>query len=79
MFYPCDFEVKRIKEQEIHDRVRRAETERLIRSIHPRHTGWTNQSSHRLLHSVGQLFIETVRQREAPDPKTNLIPRENST
>jgi hypothetical protein len=35
MFYPCDYEVKLLKEQEIRERVSRAEIDRFARSIRP--------------------------------------------
>jgi len=39
MFYLSDFEVKQTKEQEICERIQRAQIDRLIQSIRPRRAG----------------------------------------
>lgn len=55
MFYPCDYEVKLLKEQEIRERVARAEIDRLAQSIRPQPKNLISRSLRSLLHFVKHL------------------------
>ena len=65
MFYPCDYEIKLLKEQEIRERVARAEIDRFVRSIRPRHEGLISQSLRSLLHIIHNLRVGLDRQLDA--------------
>jgi hypothetical protein len=65
MFYLSDFEVKQTKEQEIRERVQRAEVDRLVQSIHPHRPGWLARSAHGAGHLLGQVLLGFGKRLEA--------------
>lgn len=50
MVYPCDFEIKRNKEQEIRERVQRAATDRLLNEMRLDQPGFLQKSAHAIGH-----------------------------
>lgn len=65
MFYPCDFEIKRNKEQEIRERVQQAETERLLESIKPYRASWFARTARGATHWLGHTLLGVGHRLEA--------------
>ena len=78
MFYPCDYEIKLLKEQEIRERVDRAEIDRYARSIRPRHEGLINRSLGSLLHFIKHLRVGLHRQLDLPRTEIRSVRRPNA-
>lgn len=66
MYYVSLYEIKLLKEQEICDRVQRAESDRLIRSIRPRHELLVSQLLRGLLWSAAQMRLSMGKRSDAP-------------
>jgi hypothetical protein len=73
MFYQNDHMVKMVKEMEIRERIRRAETDRLIAACRPSRSIHVTQLARQALHSFGHLFLRVGRHLDqAGTPNTQF-------
>lgn len=78
MFYPSPFEIKLLKEQEIRERVQRAESDRIVLSIRPRHEPLMSQLLRRLLQSAAQMRLSMSKRADAPRPEFRATRQSNA-
>lgn len=64
MSYLNDYAIKRIKEQEIRERVQQAAKDRLLNEIGPHCPGMFQQSARAVLHAIGHLLLSIGTSQE---------------
>ena len=57
MFYPNDFTIRKIKEQEINEWVQQAATDRLAKEVCSHRLGTIVQLPHALMHQIGHFCL----------------------
>lgn len=76
MFYPNDYVIRLIKEQEMRERIREARVHQMINEIQPHRPSRIKQITQMTLHSLGRLLVSVGKQLERVETRdARLAPR----
>jgi hypothetical protein len=76
MLYKSDYEITRVKEEQVRDHVRQAATDRLLATCQPDRAGWLKRSMRSMSHLLGHVFLGAGKRLENIGTSDSVLPHQ---
>lgn len=78
MLYKSDYEIARVKEEQVRDYVRQAEIDRLLATCQPDRAGWLTRSTRSMSHLLGHVLLGVGKRLENIGTSDSVLPHQEN-